>query len=135
MISGFGKINHNAEFCILLISKITLHPFRQKYKNISAAQKFPINVQNIKFPDPGTAVYSHPDHTYTHRFQNVSEHYIFIFMYQFYPIYIDGLVQNSSDPFANALELLQFCTKPLIWSNWNWDIFHRTSLGYATVVL
>ena len=27
---------------------------------------------------------------------------------------IDGLVQDSSNPIANALELLQFCTEPLI---------------------
>ena len=29
---------------------------------------------------------------------------------------IDGLVQNSSISSANALELLQFCTKPSRWS-------------------
>ena len=28
--------------------------------------------------------------------------------------YIDGLVQNCSNSIANALELLQSCTKPLI---------------------
>ena len=30
-------------------------------------------------------------------------------------IYIDDLVQNCSNSIANALELLQSCTKPLIW--------------------
>ena len=29
--------------------------------------------------------------------------------------YIDGLVQDCSNSFANALELLQSCTKPSIW--------------------
>ena len=29
--------------------------------------------------------------------------------------YIDGLVQDCSNPIANALELLQSCTKPSIW--------------------
>ena len=58
--------------------------------------------KTVSIPDTGTAVYSHPDDAYTHRFQNVSEHYIFIFMYQFNPVYIDSLVQNSSDPIANT---------------------------------
>ena len=30
--------------------------------------------------------------------------------------YSDGLVQDCSNPIANALELLQSCTKPSIWS-------------------
>ena len=31
-------------------------------------------------------------------------------------LHIDGLAQDCSNSIANALELLQFCTKPLIWS-------------------
>ena len=31
--------------------------------------------------------------------------------------YIDGLVQHCSNSIANALELLQFCTKPSMWSS------------------
>ena len=31
--------------------------------------------------------------------------------------YIDGLVQDCSNSIANALELLQSCTKPSIWSH------------------
>ena len=30
-------------------------------------------------------------------------------------LYIDGLVQDCSNSIANALELLQSCTNPLIW--------------------
>ena len=32
-------------------------------------------------------------------------------------LYIDGLVQNWSNPIANAQELMQSCTKPSIWSS------------------
>ena len=32
-----------------------------------------------------------------------------------YIYYIDGLVQDSSNSIANALELLQFCTKPSLY--------------------
>ena len=31
-------------------------------------------------------------------------------------LHIDGLVQDRSNSIANALELLQSCTKPSIWS-------------------
>ena len=44
-------------------------------------------------------------------------------------IHIDGLVQNCSNSSANALELLQFCTKPSIWlsqwtdpQSWGWTL-------------
>ena len=30
-------------------------------------------------------------------------------------LYIDGWVQDCSNPVANTLELLQYCTKPSIW--------------------
>ena len=32
-------------------------------------------------------------------------------------LYIDGLVQDCSNSIANAMELLQFCAKLLIYSN------------------
>ena len=32
------------------------------------------------------------------------------------PKYINGLVQDCSNSIANTLELLQSCTKPLIWA-------------------
>ena len=32
--------------------------------------------------------------------------------------YINGLVQDCSNSIANALELLQSCTKPSIWFPW-----------------
>ena len=35
-------------------------------------------------------------------------------------LYIDGLVQDCSNSIANALELLQSCTKPSIWHKWGW---------------
>ena len=35
---------------------------------------------------------------------------VYIFLYE----YIDGLVQDCSNSIANALELLQSCTKPTI---------------------
>ena len=34
---------------------------------------------------------------------------------RFYNVQIDGLVQNCSNSIANALELLQSCTKPSKW--------------------
>ena len=38
-------------------------------------------------------------------------------------LYIDGLVQDCSNSSANALELLQSCTKPLIWqSGMGWQL-------------
>ena len=37
-------------------------------------------------------------------------------------LYIDGLVQDCSDSSTFAMELLQFCTKPLIYSETNmWE--------------
>ena len=37
--------------------------------------------------------------------------------------YIDGLVQDCSNSIANALELLQSCTKPSIYALVSWVIF------------
>ena len=34
--------------------------------------------------------------------------------------YIDGLVQDCRNSIANALELLQYCAKPSIWSTQFW---------------
>ena len=41
--------------------------------------------------------------------------------------HIDGLVQHCSNSIANALELLQSCTKPSMWSHvvFTWRQFHR----------
>ena len=36
--------------------------------------------------------------------------------------YINGLVQDYSNSIANALELLQSCTEPLIYASANWNI-------------
>ena len=36
--------------------------------------------------------------------------------------HFDGLVQDCSNSIANALELLQFCTKPSIW--YSHSVFH-----------
>ena len=41
-------------------------------------------------------------------------------------MHIDDLVQNCSKPIANALELLQSCTKPLIYG-------FRNAGTYSTV--
>ena len=39
-------------------------------------------------------------------------------------VYIDGLVQDCSNSIANALELLQSFTEPLIWAMaFLWGIF------------
>ena len=43
-------------------------------------------------------------------------------MIQFYDTYINGLVQDSSNSIANALELQQSCTKPYVsWGLRKWD--------------
>ena len=49
---------------------------------------------------------------------------------------IDGLVQDCSNSIANALELLQFCTKPSISSILNIAlIYNEISLGYISSVI
>ena len=40
--------------------------------------------------------------------------------------HLNGLVQDCSNSSANALELLQFCTKPLI-CDWDERMFSKTS--------
>ena len=45
---------------------------------------------------------------------------------------IDGLVQVCSNSIANALELLQFCTKPSICINNNSHIRHRTNIWHRS---
>ena len=40
--------------------------------------------------------------------------------------YIDGLVQDCSNSIANALELLQSCTKPLLWG-----MYHVHCFGFC----
>ena len=38
-----------------------------------------------------------------------------LYVSDYYRNYIDGLVQDCINSIANALELLQSCTKPTIW--------------------
>ena len=50
-------------------------------------------------------------------------------------LYIYGLVQDSSNSSALAMELLQSCSKPLIWYCAILDNFRGASLGqYVTIV-
>ena len=57
---------------------------------------------------------------------------IFESVWQFLLAYNDGLVQDCSISIANALEILQSCTKPSIWCN-NIADHHSTSWWHSLV--
>ena len=52
-----------------------------------------------------------------------------------YIVYIDGLAQDCSNSIANALELLQFCTKPSNCIYKHFSSFLKTEMAQAFDIL